>query len=777
MDRSLVFGGTLGLLASLSVVAGCGGQTSQVPLRRVVLHQNGIGYFERSGGLEGDELRLRFRPHEADDALKTLIVIEQQSQAERRRRSPVAVSAVVPQPGSVDGDVERDEDSERRSVGLSVRLSRPSSGELFVAYAIPTPTWRAVYRVVLPEERGGDEGLLQAFALINNVSDEDWNDVELILATGEPFTYAVDLRTPQFVPRPDVTGRLVEPVVLGAVRAESSRQRSVGDDEDGVAQQDDLCPHEPEDLDQFEDDDGCPDPDNDEDRILDEDDLCPNAPEMYNGTNDEDGCPDRGSVEVVASNIAILDKVYFTHDSGTIREASHSILDAIVATLDGNPQITLVEVAGHAADNESDPWGTAAERAGAVKRYLVEAGVDANRLEVRSYGASLPVNPGTSEDAREENRRVEFSVRQTTSGPVHEEERPISARTLEQSVSPSVPAEATTEGTRYVVGQHVSVPAGSSTLVPLVNQPLEMDDVLLFRPDASVPGSDDHPLRAARIENTSGLDLVAGPLSIFARGSFVGEGLLNRVHSGDTTFVPYAVDESTWVSSTSSTRSVPHRILALSRGVLVVEDIRAQRTIYRLNVGERTPERVYLRHSPATGYEPQDLPSGTEETVDGLLIPISITPGRVSVYTAVGHRPERRRIRLLDDHRTLISAYLEASDLDEDVAQGLRRVIEHRDQLREIEEQLGDLRERAGDLGVQTSAIRSSLEATDRDRRATADLRRRLLERLEETTSARDSVSRRLAELSARRVTLRAELAESLRELSIEEQNHSETDE
>src|SRR5450432_3372842 len=69
-------------------------------------------------------------------------------------------------------------------------------------------------------------------------------------------------------------------------------------DGDGILDVDDLCPNDPEDKDGFEDADGCPDPDNDKDRILDKDDKCPNEPETYNGFQDEDGCPDRGRVVV-----------------------------------------------------------------------------------------------------------------------------------------------------------------------------------------------------------------------------------------------------------------------------------------------------------------------------------------------------------------------------------------------------------------------------------------------------------------------------------------------
>jgi outer membrane protein OmpA-like peptidoglycan-associated protein len=63
-------------------------------------------------------------------------------------------------------------------------------------------------------------------------------------------------------------------------------------DADGLLDTVDRCPLQPEDEDGFQDGDGCADPDNDKDGILDVSDRCPNEPESNNGYQDEDGCPD-----------------------------------------------------------------------------------------------------------------------------------------------------------------------------------------------------------------------------------------------------------------------------------------------------------------------------------------------------------------------------------------------------------------------------------------------------------------------------------------------------
>jgi OmpA-OmpF porin, OOP family len=68
---------------------------------------------------------------------------------------------------------------------------------------------------------------------------------------------------------------------------------SIGDrDGDGINDDIDKCPDQPEDYDGFEDEDGCPDPDNDKDGIPDIKDRCPDEPEDKDGDEDDDGCPE-----------------------------------------------------------------------------------------------------------------------------------------------------------------------------------------------------------------------------------------------------------------------------------------------------------------------------------------------------------------------------------------------------------------------------------------------------------------------------------------------------
>jgi uncharacterized protein (TIGR03382 family) len=72
-------------------------------------------------------------------------------------------------------------------------------------------------------------------------------------------------------------------------------------DADGVADAGDRCPLEPEDKDGFQDSDGCRDPDNDGDGIADAQDRCATAAETVNGNEDDDGCPDEDDVASIGA--------------------------------------------------------------------------------------------------------------------------------------------------------------------------------------------------------------------------------------------------------------------------------------------------------------------------------------------------------------------------------------------------------------------------------------------------------------------------------------------
>jgi len=697
-------------------------------LQRVVLYQNGIGHFERTGQVSGETLHLDFSRGELDDVLKTLTVID--------RRGAGVATVDVPALAGKD-----------RTIRLGVRMTAGRVHDLAVSYAVPTPMWKAAYRVVLD---GGN--LLQAWAMVNNASQEDWRGIRLTLATGAPMSFVHDLHTPQYVQRPNSP---IEPEKSYATDA----------DGDGIVDTVDACPDSREDRDSFDDDDGCPDGDNDRDRIVDRDDKCPGEPETYNGLDDEDGCPDRGRVLVTSTSIEVLDLVYFGKTSDAVAAASQPLVDAVAATLQGNPEIVKLELGGHASTDEAEPWGLSSRRAAAVRAALVARGIDARRLAVVPYGATRPL----SADHVERNRRVDFQIAQRREAmPSPHDEPRLDSATLQRSVRTSVrPAEVA--GTvRYELTEPVSIRKGMSSMVSILDAPIVASDVYLFRPDPVAAGSERHPFRAVRLVNDSGYMLEPGPVAIFARGSFVGDSMLQRLAVGETAWIPYALDGATQVTVARDGGERPLRIVAIARGVMTVETADVRTTTYTIVTGREPAKQIYIRHDKLDGYTSASLPPGTQDRGDSLLVPLPLQPGKTSTLALDERQTRRHSVQLLDAGATDLALYIEGSKLPPETLERLRAALALRRDMGALDEKIEAARTRLADLASRADELRENLRALTHVRGAD-DVRRRLLASLATTSADSDAQARQLGSDSEALATTRSRLADSLRELSLAE--------
>ncbi len=739
-------------LVMCGLVVACGSHVKPLKLDRVILYQNGIGYFERSGVVGGDRIVLEFSHHELDDVMKTLTVID---------RSGASVATV---------DVPTIGDKDRR-VPIGVKLTGGNAHDVRVSYAVPTPTWKATYRVVLDDSNS----LLQGWAVIDNASQEDWVNVKLTLATGAPMSYQLDLHTPTFVERPDVSGNMVAPAVRGPVSNEKVNAAEGDKDGDGIANKADLCPNDAEDKDGFEDEDGCPDLDNDKDRIADKTDKCPNEPETYNGIEDEDGCPDRGRVVVTDTSIEIFDMIYFKANSDTVEPQSYPIADAVAATLQGNPSITQIEIQGHAAQNEGTDAGALTlsdRRAAAVRGYLMRKGVDGRRLSIQGYGKTQLLDRRDIEMGRAKNRRAAFLILKRSEG--DEERRAtdafLDARKVEASVKTSATKPVEVAGAvRYEIEQPVTIKRGTSKMLSVINKRVAAEDAYLWRPDSNAPGSEVHPFRAMRLVNDSGFTLQPGPIAIFARGTFVGDSLLDKLDLDETAWVPYALDSSTRVTPHSDYDLKPLRIVSITRGgSMVVENANIRTTRYTVAVGRQPPKLIYIRHTKTAGYALRDLPEGTLDQGTSVLIPVPISAGKSTELSVEERQPRRNTYQLLDA-RIELAAYLEGTpSLPPGVPEKLRTAAVLRKEMIALEDEVAAARSKFTDVVQRAQEIRESLKALDRVQNAD-DLRKKLVADLRETT-ARTDVLTKLVETKAQTLaTVRLRLQELLRDLELVE--------
>ncbi len=206
----------------------------------------------------------------------------------------------------------------------------------------------------------------------------------------------------------------VGPKKISATDFDKAASRDPDPDADGIPTSRDKCPHQAEDMDGFEDTDGCPELDNDKDGIPDKHDKCPLKKEIINGVKDDDGCPDKGAAQIVltGSKLKISQRIYFHTGSDRLKSTAFSILRQVAAFLRAHWRIRKVRIEGH-TDSRGDKEKNvdlSVRRAYRVRAFLVARGVQAERLIAKGFGPKKPVASNRRRRGRARNRRVVFSV-------------------------------------------------------------------------------------------------------------------------------------------------------------------------------------------------------------------------------------------------------------------------------------------------------------------------------------------------------------------------------
>ena len=171
-------------------------------------------------------------------------------------------------------------------------------------------------------------------------------------------------------------------------------------DGDGVTDKSDKCPQ----VKGPKDNAGCPWPDTDGDSVLDKDDKCVDV----KGTAANNGCPEVTEVAIKQLN-EYAKTILFESGKASFQNQTFAVLQSITAILKEYPTAKF-SIEGHTDDSGSVAFNqTLSEnRASAVKNYLVENGIAADRLTSAGYGKSRPIDKTKAGKAN--NRRVEVKL-------------------------------------------------------------------------------------------------------------------------------------------------------------------------------------------------------------------------------------------------------------------------------------------------------------------------------------------------------------------------------
>lgn len=193
----------LAIILVASALAGCGGnpKLTDLALGKVVVYRNGVAYFERYANVENGEISLVIAESKVNDLLKSLKVED----VETGKALPITF------PGRKTGN--------GGVVHMKIRVPGKESRRVKLSYVSESPAWKPTYRLDI-DAKG--KLVLQGWAIVDNVSGEDWNQVAVGVGSTSALSFRYDLWTVRDVHRQTlgVKERLAKapPTATGLIR-------------------------------------------------------------------------------------------------------------------------------------------------------------------------------------------------------------------------------------------------------------------------------------------------------------------------------------------------------------------------------------------------------------------------------------------------------------------------------------------------------------------------------------------------------------------------------
>ena len=257
----------------------------------------------------------------------------------------------------------------------------------------------------------------------------------------------------------------------------------------------------------------------------------------------------------------------------------------------------------------------------------------------------------------------------------------------------------------YALSQPVTIHKNESAMVPILQQDLPAEHVTLWS------RNNPRPLRAVWLENKSKLTLDSGSFSIFESGEFAGEGLLDPIHPGERRLLSYAADQAVRVriSDQQSRRTLHH--LEIRKGLVIENHMDVASMTYSANNTGDEDRVVLIEHPRHTnGWSLDDKIKADDTTPDLYRFRVSVKPHATEKLEVSERGPEYTQVTIDPSQNT--NAYL--LDLVKRVPEAeaqLKSVLDAQAKLAELDQAIAESRQQEQTAAADEARCRDNLTA------------------------------------------------------------------
>ena len=304
---------------------------------------------------------------------------------------------------------------------------------------------------------------------------------------------------------------------------------------------------------------------------------------------------------------------------------------------------------------------------------------------------------------------------------------------------------------QYAITRPVTIKRNQSALVPIVLKPFGGRSVLLYNSETRPR----NPLSAVEFENTTGLTLEGGPVTVIDGDTYAGEAMIETIKPAQTQLIPYSVELAVLVDDRSDSRTDRVHRTRVTRGVLWTYSMEQRRTVYTIANKSGRERALYLEHRKLDGWDLVDTPAPHESTPNFYRFRVELAATGTTEFVVAERREIANTFSLVNVNSDIIADYRSAKYIDDRVREALEKVVALKARVAQIYVERSEANRELAAINGDQQRIRENLKSIGEgldEKRLRATLVEKLIaqeQRLEQIAASQTSLEQQRQQAQA----------------------------
>jgi hypothetical protein len=324
---------------------------------------------------------------------------------------------------------------------------------------------------------------------------------------------------------------------------------------------------------------------------------------------------------------------------------------------------------------------------------------------------------------------------------------------------PSAQAGNVGELFQYKIEAPVTLARQKSAMLPIVNEHVKGEKVSIY--NAAVQPK--HPLNGLRLENSTALHLMQGPITVFDGGAYAGDALIEDIAPGAERLISYALDLKTEVAPES--KGKPEQLLSvkIAKGTMEVSRKLAREQTYTVKNSDAKAKKVLVEQAYDPSWKLVTPKEPSEKTRDRYRFAVNVEPKKTATLTVGEEQVISQSFALSNLDDGTIVFYSNQKEVSPAVKAALQEVVKRKQALEQVVGERQRLEKQIATITEEQNRIRQNMVQLDR----TTDLYKRYVQKFETQETEVEKLRSQIQQLTTDEVKQRKSLDDYLLNLTV----------